>query len=88
MMTMMMIIMDMEIMTMMNTKHLALFLILSLTSCQPKTFELTDGTMITQRKADRIIKKCLRKAWRQMPKEGKKILTETPVYIKVDTTGN
>ena len=86
--TMMMIIMDMEIMMMMNTKHLALFLILSLTSCQPKTFELTDGTMITQRKADRIIKKCLRKAWRQMPKEGKKILTDTPVYIKVDTTGN
>jgi len=60
--------------------HLTIFL--------SKTFELTDGTMITQRKADRIIKKCLRKAWRQMPKEGKKILTDTPVYIEVDTTGN
>lgn len=77
-----------EMITMTTTKHLALFLILSLTSCQPKTFELTDGTMITQRKADRIMKKCVRKAWRELPKEGKKILTETPVYIEVDTTGN
>jgi hypothetical protein len=38
--------------------------------------------MITQRKADRLIKKCIRKAWRQMPREGKKILKDTPVSIE------
>lgn len=74
--------------TMTITKNLALFSIILLTSCQPKTFELTDGTMITQRKADRIIKKCIRKAFRELPKESKKILIDTPVYIHIDTTEN
>lgn len=75
--------------TMTTIRIFIVSLILSLlSSCAPKTFQLTDGTMITQKKADRIIKKCLRKAWRQMPKEDRKILNDIPVYMEIDTTGN
>lgn len=56
--------------------------IFALTSCKPvEMFELSDGTLITMRKADRMVKRIIRKEFHKLSKTGKSDV----MYMTVET---
>jgi hypothetical protein len=61
-----------------------LFTCTILSSCQvEKSIELTDGTCITERQYDRILKRAYKETIREMSKEDKKIIRG--INFKVET---
>lgn len=59
--------------------------IFSLTSCATeKSVELTDGTCITERQYDRILKRAYKETIREMSKEDKKIIKSTRFSVETE----
>ena len=59
--------------------------IFSLTSCaSEKSIELTDGTYITERQYDRILKRAYKETIREMSKEDKKIIKSTRFSVETE----
>jgi len=64
-----------------------LFTCTILSSCYvEKSIELTDGTCITERQYDRILKRAYKETIREMSKEDKKIIRG--IHFKVETKDN
>ena len=69
---------------MLNNKlpKVSFVLIFALTSCKPvEMFELSDGTLITMRKADRMVKRIIRQEFHKLSKTGKSDV----MYMTVET---
>ena len=62
-----------------------LFTCTILSSCQvEKSIELTDGTCITERQYDRILKRAYKETIREMSKEDKKIIKSTRFSVETE----
>ena len=59
-------------------------IILVFVSCAPRTIELTNGNMITEKKETRMIHRAMRKAYRNLSKEDRHLFDR--VTITVDTS--
>jgi hypothetical protein len=81
----------------MNKVISILFIIIFLSSCatQQKTIELTDGTMVTQKKYDKMIENAFKYADKHARKSSKGKLSRkqirefrNEITVEVDTLGN
>jgi hypothetical protein len=66
----------------MKTFLKTLVILTLLSSCSPKEYyTLVDGTVITEKQRQKMIKKSIKNAYKDLSKEDKKTLKSTNIYI-------